>query len=210
MSERVESGASVSERVESGPGAEARVPRTLLALDADAFSQFVVALGGKPFHARIARENVLGKGILDYAAMTSLPAQLRARLAAELPILAGREIDRSVASDRTTKLLIEFPRDKRAQDGGGGRPRRDRRDRAHAFALHERRRRRRARRDVVRFDADRLPGRVSVLRVRPARSPAQPRAPRDPRAVRARPRARPARAQRRDGHGRAALELRRT
>jgi 23S rRNA (adenine2503-C2)-methyltransferase len=42
--------------------------------------------------------------------MTSLPASLRARLAEELPILAARELERRVAPDKTTKLLLEFPR----------------------------------------------------------------------------------------------------
>jgi 23S rRNA (adenine2503-C2)-methyltransferase len=116
--------------------------------------------------------------------MTSLPAPLRERLAAELPILAGKETARSTAPDRTTKLLLEFPRE-------GGRDvsvetvhmpslgcRRERRDRGAP-----------ARRgDTVRFDAGRLSDRLSVLRVGPARARAQPRKPRDPRAVRARPR----------------------
>jgi 23S rRNA (adenine2503-C2)-methyltransferase len=93
----------------SKPRADA--PRTLLALDPDALARVFQDLGAKPFHARIARENVLAKGLLDYAAMTSLPAPLRSELARTLPILAGNEVGRSVASDRTTKLLLEFPHD---------------------------------------------------------------------------------------------------
>ncbi|MCY2960471.1 MAG: 23S rRNA (adenine(2503)-C(2))-methyltransferase RlmN [Planctomycetota bacterium] len=85
-------------------------PRTLLALAPDELARVFVELGAKPFHARIARENVLAKGLLEYAAMTSLPASLRADLERELPIFAGREIGCSSAPDRTTKLLIEFPR----------------------------------------------------------------------------------------------------
>ncbi len=87
---------------------------TLLALDKAELERRVVALGGKPFHARILRENVLGKGLLDYAGMTSLSASLRATLARELPILAGVEVARSQSEDRTTKLLIAFPREKAA------------------------------------------------------------------------------------------------
>ncbi len=87
-------------------------PRTLLALAPDELARVFVELGAKPFHARIARENVLGKGLLDYASMTSLPAGLRAVLERELPIFAGREVGCSSAPDRTTKLLIEFPRAK--------------------------------------------------------------------------------------------------
>jgi len=84
--------------------------RTLLALAPSGLTAFVVERGGKPFHARIVRSNVLEKGVLEYAAMTSLPASLRASLERELPILAAREIDRSVARDATTKLLLEFER----------------------------------------------------------------------------------------------------
>jgi 23S rRNA (adenine2503-C2)-methyltransferase len=83
---------------------------TLLSLDSKQLAERFVALGGKPFHARIAREQVLRHGHTDYAPMTSLPAALREALAAELPILSSREVDRSVARDKTTKLLMGFPR----------------------------------------------------------------------------------------------------
>lgn len=102
----------------SGPttGADAApepaAPRTLLALAPDELARAFAELGAKPFHARIARENVLAKGLLDYDAMTSLPASLRAELARALPIFAGVEAGRSSAPDRTTKLLVEFPRAK--------------------------------------------------------------------------------------------------
>jgi len=82
---------------------------TVLALDLPALERRVVELGARPFHARIVRANVLAKGLLDYEQMTSLPARLRAELAAHLPILAGEELDRSVAPDGTTKLLVGFP-----------------------------------------------------------------------------------------------------
>jgi 23S rRNA (adenine2503-C2)-methyltransferase len=83
-------------------------PGALLALTREELERRVVELGGRPFHARSARAHVLERGVLDYAAMTDLPAALRARLAAELPILAGAERARSVAPDRTTKLLVEY------------------------------------------------------------------------------------------------------
>lgn len=82
----------------------------MLSLSKADLERRVVELGGKAFHARIVRENVLAKGVLEYAAMTSLPKELRERLAVELPILSSREVTRSVARDRTTKLLLEFPR----------------------------------------------------------------------------------------------------
>ena len=85
------------------------MPSSLLELDLPALERFVVERGGQPFHARIARRAVVGQGVLDYERMTSLPAPLRARLAAELPIFSGAEVDRRVAPDRTTKLLVAFP-----------------------------------------------------------------------------------------------------
>jgi 23S rRNA (adenine2503-C2)-methyltransferase len=88
---------------------------SLIALEPADLERAVVERGGQPFHARVVREMVLGKGVLDYQRMTSLPAALRERLAADLPILSGREVARSVAPDRTTKLLIEFPR-RRGED----------------------------------------------------------------------------------------------
>lgn len=82
----------------------------LLSLPPEEFTRRVVALGGRPFHARIVRADVLERGLLEYGAMTSLPLELRARLTEEIPILAGLEAGRSVAPDRTTKLLIALPR----------------------------------------------------------------------------------------------------
>ncbi len=68
---------------------------SLLSLSEEALEERVVALGGRPFHARIARREVLDRGVLDYESMSSLPAPLRARLAEELPILSGVELSRS-------------------------------------------------------------------------------------------------------------------
>jgi len=93
----------------------ATLPGTsLLALTPAELATRVVELGGQAFHARIVRENVLAKGLTDYAAMSSLPAALRAALARELPVFAGKELARSTAADGTTKLLLEFPREKAA------------------------------------------------------------------------------------------------
>jgi 23S rRNA (adenine2503-C2)-methyltransferase len=83
---------------------------TLLSLDANALRERFVALGAKPFHAKIAREAVFQRGALEYAQITSLPAALRDTLARELPILSGRETDRRQSRDATTKLLLAFPR----------------------------------------------------------------------------------------------------
>ncbi len=85
-------------------------PVTMPAYTPEEWTAHVVGLGGKPFHARIVREQVFGQGVLDYAAMTSLPTALREALAETAPILSSREVDRSTARDRTTKLLLGFPR----------------------------------------------------------------------------------------------------
>jgi 23S rRNA (adenine2503-C2)-methyltransferase len=91
----------------------ATTPRPFLALEPGELEELVVRLGGRPFHARVARREVLARGVLDYARMSALPAELRAALARELPILAGEELERVVSSDRTTKLLIGFERQER-------------------------------------------------------------------------------------------------
>ena len=90
--------------------------------------RLVTELGGKPFHARVARERVLQAGELDYAPMTSLPARVRDGLAERAPILIAEERARVEAPDRTTKLLLAFeqgtvetvhipPRDPRSNKG---------------------------------------------------------------------------------------------
>mgnify|MGYP001330000096 FL=1 len=83
--------------------------RTLFALSPAEAETAVVRLGGRAFHARIARREACARGLLDYAAMTSLPAELRARLAAELPLVSARETARRTARDGTVKLLLAFP-----------------------------------------------------------------------------------------------------
>ena len=82
---------------------------SFFALSPEEAERTVVLLGGRPFHARIVRREAAQRGLLDYADMSSLSLELRARLAAELPLVTGREVARSVASDGTTKLLLSFP-----------------------------------------------------------------------------------------------------
>ncbi len=88
--------------------------RTLLALTLPELEAEFVRLGGRAFHARIARRAVLERGLFDYNDLTSLPAELRSTLNAELPTLAATEIARTKAADGTTKVLLSFP-------GPGGR-----------------------------------------------------------------------------------------
>jgi 23S rRNA (adenine2503-C2)-methyltransferase len=79
---------------------------SFLALAPEEAQRTVAGLGGAPFHARIVRQALFQGGVLDYAAMTSLPLALRARLERELPLLSTRELARTVAADGTTKLLL--------------------------------------------------------------------------------------------------------
>ncbi|MCP3917128.1 MAG: 23S rRNA (adenine(2503)-C(2))-methyltransferase RlmN [bacterium] len=83
--------------------------RSLLAHSPQELEERVVALGGRPFHARIARRELLTNGVLDYAAMTGLPGSLREALAAAVPLLSTREVTRTTARDRTVKLLLALP-----------------------------------------------------------------------------------------------------
>lgn len=82
---------------------------TFLALTREQSEARLVELGGKPFHARIIRKELFERGVLSYEEMTSLGKQLRERLSEELPLFAGREVDRISSPDQTTKLLIQFP-----------------------------------------------------------------------------------------------------
>ncbi len=84
-------------------------PLSALVLEPERLAGVVAAHGGRPFHARILREQLLGAGVLDVAEMTSLPARLREGLAAEHPTFAHVELDRRRAPDGTTKLLLGFP-----------------------------------------------------------------------------------------------------
>ena len=84
-------------------------PSTFLSLTREESEARLVELGGKPFHARIIRKELFERGILSYEEMTSLRKDLRERLATELPLFAGREVDRISSSDQTTKLLLQFP-----------------------------------------------------------------------------------------------------
>ena len=87
---------------------EAASGRTFFALDPAQAEQKVVALGGRPFHARVVRREVFERGVLAYDDMTSLSEDLRRRLEVELPLLSSRELARTSAEDGTVKLLLSF------------------------------------------------------------------------------------------------------
>lgn len=82
--------------------------RGLLDLSPERLREEIEARGGRAFHAKIARREVLGRGVLEYRSMTSLPAELRASLSEELPLLRAEELERRRTIDGTTKLLLRF------------------------------------------------------------------------------------------------------
>jgi 23S rRNA (adenine2503-C2)-methyltransferase len=86
-----------------------RVSLSELFFDQEQLLERVESFGGRPFHAKILREQVLGAGVLDYEAMTALPSGLRTAMAEAHPIFSGRQVDCHVAEDGTTKVLIGFP-----------------------------------------------------------------------------------------------------
>lgn len=74
-------------------------------------SALVVELGGKPFQGRQLFRWIHRKGITEFAAMTDLPKDLRARLAERTVISTPEVVRRDTSADGTTKLLL------RLQDG---------------------------------------------------------------------------------------------
>ena len=89
--------------------------RPLLALTLDELKERVEDLGGRPFHAKIARE-ALFAGARTYEEMTSLPAGLREALQGEIPLLSSELRQTTRASDGATKLLLGFPARKEGSD----------------------------------------------------------------------------------------------
>lgn len=69
----------------------------------------LAAEGHPPYRARQVFDRVW-KGLCpDFTAMTELPGSLRTRLADELTVLAGEEVERSESPGGTVKLLVRWP-----------------------------------------------------------------------------------------------------
>lgn len=83
---------------------------SLLALGREELDRFVEERGGRAFHGKILRRNVVERGLFDYASMTDLPAALRARLTEDLPVFSSELEAKRTAKDGTRKLLLRFPR----------------------------------------------------------------------------------------------------
>ncbi|AMY07369.1 Dual-specificity RNA methyltransferase RlmN [Luteitalea pratensis] len=80
----------------------------LAGLTPDELSALVVELGGKAFQGRQLFRWIHRKGITDFAAMTNLPKDLRARLAGQAVISTPEVVRKDVSSDGTTKLLLRL------------------------------------------------------------------------------------------------------
>lgn len=65
--------------------------------------------GGRPFHGRAAARWVFRRGAGDWSEMSELPAELRARLAGEAPLLRSQVAGEAAAGDGALKLLLRFP-----------------------------------------------------------------------------------------------------
>ncbi len=80
---------------------------SLLDLDAAGLEAFLAGIGEQAFRARQIREWVYRRNIIDYAAMTNIPAMLREKLSSDLPAdpFASCEPVRT-ASDGTEKLEL--------------------------------------------------------------------------------------------------------
>ena len=93
------------------PSGSDESPRaSLLDLAPAELEALVLERGGRRFHADVIWRELFERGVREWSAMTSLPAALRAALAAELPILSGVELERRSAPDGTIKLLTGFAR----------------------------------------------------------------------------------------------------
>ena len=92
-------------------------PRSLLDSDAAGLRDWLVEHGEKPFRAKQIRNGLFAGRAGSPAEIATLPAGLRDRLAAELPLFTGEVVSRQVARDRTEKLLLRFP-DPSGKTGG--------------------------------------------------------------------------------------------
>jgi 23S rRNA (adenine2503-C2)-methyltransferase len=82
--------------------------RHLLEMSRGDLAAWLSERGQRGFRADQIRKAVFGRRVDDFAAMSDLPAALRAELAAELSLYAGTVAARRTAADGTEKLLLRF------------------------------------------------------------------------------------------------------
>ena len=83
--------------------------RSLLELDKPELSAELKALGLPAFRAEQIRQWVFARKTASFAAMTNLSLDLRKLLAEKYEIFCGKIITHKKSTDRTEKLLIEWP-----------------------------------------------------------------------------------------------------
>jgi 23S rRNA (adenine2503-C2)-methyltransferase len=93
----------------------------LLGLSADELHALLQSLGEPAYRGAQIYHAVYAERRFDLAAMTNLPAALRARLADRASILLPRVLRRFHSSDGTVRYLLELPGDGAASRGGGAR-----------------------------------------------------------------------------------------
>ncbi|NNJ25598.1 23S rRNA (adenine(2503)-C(2))-methyltransferase RlmN [Alienimonas chondri] len=83
-------------------------PPSLLNLGADGLCDWLTECGEKPFRAKQIRNGIFSGRVESPREIATLPAPLRERIAAELPLFSGEPVRHQVARDRTEKLLLRF------------------------------------------------------------------------------------------------------
>ena len=81
----------------------------LAELDPKQLTEAVVERGGRPFNARQIARWLYRRNVTDFAAMTDLPGELRARLAADWSCSTPAVLRSDVSEDGAAKLLLELP-----------------------------------------------------------------------------------------------------
>ena len=81
----------------------------LAELDPQQLAEAVAACGGRPFNARQITRWLYRRNVTDPAAMTDLPAALRARLAADWSCSTPAVLRSDLSDDGTAKLLLGLP-----------------------------------------------------------------------------------------------------
>lgn len=81
----------------------------LLDLSRDELARWCEAEGEGAYRADQIRKWMFGKRVNDFAAMTDLPAKLRARLCETFSLFVSEIVAHQIAQDRTEKLLLAFP-----------------------------------------------------------------------------------------------------
>lgn len=98
--------AAVPARPVAGPISRRNRPVTFFDLPLEKLEERVVALGGKAYRARQLYSWTYGKLVAGYDEMTNVPAELREKLAADLPFGSMKLVRESASEDGETYKLL--------------------------------------------------------------------------------------------------------